>query len=30
MDKTLVNEQVGFIASFEDTEGNEIYLHSQK
>ena len=28
--KTFVNEQVGYFASFSDTEGNEVYLHSRK
>jgi hypothetical protein len=26
--KTLVNEQIGYWASFKDTEGNLLYLHS--
>jgi len=30
IEKTFINEQVGFVASFEDTEGNEFYLHSRK
>jgi uncharacterized protein len=29
MPKTLINEETGFMAFFEDTEGNRIGLHSQ-
>ena len=28
MGKTLINEDVGFFAIFDDTEGNRVYLHS--
>ena len=28
--KTLISEQNGYFASFEDTEGNQIYLHSRQ
>ncbi len=27
--KEYVNREVGFVASFEDPEGNEVYLHSR-
>ena len=30
MSKTLINEQTGYMAFFEDTEGNRIGLHSQQ
>ena len=30
MPKTQVTEEIGYIAGFEDTEGNLLYLHSPK
>lgn len=30
MEKTKINDQIGFIAQFIDTEGNNIALHSQR
>ncbi len=28
--KTKINDEVGYFAAFEDTEGNHIYLHSKE
>jgi predicted enzyme related to lactoylglutathione lyase len=28
MEKTLINSDLGYIAGFEDTEGNQLLVHS--